>query len=101
MSIAQPNEVVAPWTEDFEGPSFAPFFTFDPCWTTTISPTSYRWGVRTQHTSYSGPSADHTTGVPGAGKYIHIQAWGSAGETAAILTPLINISGITNPTLRF
>ena len=98
--------VTAPWTEDFEGASFVPLNTFDPCWTTipTSGGFSYSWWVETDQTfsSATGPSADHTTGVPGAGKYIYVEAtWGLAGDQAEIRTPWIDISGITNPTLRF
>ena len=105
--ITQPGAAVtAPWTEDFEGPTFALFNTFDPCWTTipASSNSAYSWWLETDNTSTSktGPSADHTTGIPGAGKYIYTEAnWGSTGDMAEIRTPLIDISGITNPTLRF
>ncbi len=99
--------IVAPWTENFEGPTFAVPVTFDPCWTTIpswIPPiwAAYSWLVETGGTassSFSGPSVDHTTGL---GKYIYTEAsWGSAGDTAEIRTPLIDISGIANPALRF
>ena len=97
--------VTAPWTEDFEGPNFALNNTFDSCWTTIpASALVYSWWLETDNTSSSstGPSADHTTGVPGTGQYIYTEAsWGSAGDTAEIRTPLIDISGITNPALRF
>ena len=99
--------VTAPWAEDFEGPTFAPGITFDPCWTTI--PVSgafsiYSWWVETSNTSSvnTGPSADHTTGVPGTGRYIYTEAsWGSTGDQAEVRTPLIDISAINNPVLRF
>ncbi len=97
--------VTVPWTEDFDGRTFA-YNTFDFCWKTIPASDSgaYKWGVLTDNTGFSntGPSADHTTGVPGAGQYIYTVGYlGLAGNQAEIWTPLINISGITNPTLRF
>ncbi len=100
--------VTAPWTEDFEGSSFALNNTFDSCWTTIPVSAQYHWDyswwVETYGTlsSFTGPSADHTTGVPGAGKYIYTETnKNSAGQQAEIWTPLIDISGLTSPELRF
>ncbi len=98
--------VTAPWTEDFEDSTFALNNTFNPCWTPIPASAilSYSWWLETDQTGSfaTGPSADHTTGVPGTGKYIYTEAsWGLAGDQAEIRTPLIDISGITNPALRF
>ena len=98
--------VAAPWAEDFEGPTFDLYHTFDPCLTTIPANSffDYSWWLETDNTfsSNTGPSADHTTGVPGTGKYIYTEAtWGSQGDVATIESPLIDISGITNPALRF
>ncbi len=102
--------VTAPWTEDFEGPTFVPYYDniFDSCWTTIpAGGDDFSWWVGTDGTPHSntGPSADHTTGVPGAGKYIFVYTFFpiilSSGCTAEIQTPFIDISGITNPELRF
>ncbi len=106
--------VTAPWTEDFDGATFAPgdwwpftLPTLDSCWTTIpiSNLNTYSWWVGAGSTSFiisTGPSADHTTGVTGAGQYIYTSMdGGDSDDIAAILTPLIDISGITNPALRF
>ena len=103
---AQCMAVTAPWTEDFEGPTFSGTNTFDPCWRAVPASTLgvYSWWLETYNTGYfgTGPSADHTTGIPGTGKYIYTLAvWGSTGDQVEVRTPFIDISGITNPTLRF
>ncbi len=100
--------VTAPWTEDFEGPTFSLNNTFNSCWTTIPVSAQYHWYYSWwlengyTFTSNTGPSADHTTGVPFAGKYIYTETnKNSAGQQAEIGTPWIDISGITNPELRF
>ncbi len=92
--------VTAPWTENFDGPAWVPSVTIDQCW--TANPTSgYRWQVNTGTTSSlsTGPSGDHTTGTS---NYLYTEASsGAPGDVAELITPLVDISGVTNPALRF
>ncbi len=109
MSFPTPcMAVAAPWTEDFESPAFVPESTFDSCWTTIpASGDDCSWWLGEGNTFYpnTGPSADHTTGVPGVGRYIFVHTSFpvilSSGWTMEIWTPVIDISSLTNPELRF
>lgn len=93
----------APWTENFDGAGWAPTTTTNPCW--TFTPTSgYRWQLDNNNTgsSSTGPSADHTTGIPGSGNYIYTEASsGLAGSVATFSTPPTDLTGLANPALYF
>ena len=61
------------------------------------------WRVNsgTTTTSLTGPSADHTTMNPN-GKYLYIEATNAAaGDIVELLSPCIDLSGVSNPGLSF
>lgn len=102
------NPLTAPYFENFDGTDFVPGAfntagTLNSCWSRDEG-VNYQWSVENgpPGTFNSGPNSDHTTG---AGKYIFTQSIFTAGlgqvtETAS-QTPLVDISPLTNPELRF
>jgi len=63
----------------------------------------YQWKVNSGTTSSSGtgPAFDHTTGTS-TGKYLFPEAnYGSYGAIAYLLSPCIDLSSMTNPSIRF
>jgi len=103
-----------PFNENFDGISWVSGTGFtnggdaiDPCFSRDPGPPSgftgnLFWGAKQGATGSlnTGPSADHTTG--GAGKYIYIEStFGTIGATAEFLSPLIDLSSLTVPELRF
>ncbi len=89
----------APFTEDFDGANWAATTTYDPCW--NVNPTSgFKWQVQTGTTTSgsTGPDNDFS----GSGNYIYSEATsGSSGDTAYILSPMIDVSPVANPYLTF
>jgi len=106
--------VLAPLTQNFDvgfnegamGPGFwNAGSTIDPCWSRTPNSTGtsaiYHWGGGSGNTptGQTGPSSDHTSG---SGNYVYTEAsYGSASETALLETPLIDLSALTAPELKF
>tara|TARA_R110002096_G_scaffold386418_3_gene580513 strand:+ start:73376 stop:78349 length:4974 start_codon:yes stop_codon:yes gene_type:complete len=89
----------APYTEDFDGTSWAAITTYDPCW--TVNPNSgFRWQVETGTTTSgnTGPDNDFS----GSGNYVYTEATtGSNGDSAYILSPSVDISPLSSPYLTF
>lgn len=89
----------APYTENFDGTSWAAITTYDACW--TVNPNSgFRWQVETGTTTSgdTGPDDDFS----GAGNYVYTEATtGALGDTAYILSPMIDVSALANPYLTF
>jgi len=102
------NPVTAPYFENFDGTDFVVGAFNIPgilnsCWSRDTG-VNYVWSVEDGPTGSfnAGPNSDHTTG---SGNYIFPQAIFSFGagqvtETATE-TPLVDISGLTSPELRF
>jgi hypothetical protein len=100
--------VTAPWSENFDNAPWVAGTNFSaddgvvsPCWTRSGPGTSYGWNVRSGLTgsSSTGPSADHTTG---SGNYIYTESSnGTSGTEGWITTPLVDMTGLTNPALKF
>jgi hypothetical protein len=90
---------VATYIENFDGVSWAPTTTYDNCW--SVDPnTGFRWQVETGTTTSgnTGPDNDFS----GSGQYIYTEATsGSAGDTARIMSPFIDISALSVPYLTF
>lgn len=90
----------APYTEDFETfTTSTSAFTSQNCWTATNSP-SYFWE--------SAPGTDTGSGGTGpdptitTGNYFYIEASGSAaGNVAELLSPLVDLTPLTAPSLTF
>lgn len=94
----------APYLETFDGASFVVGGGFanpgaiDPCWERVFA-NSYFWAVEQNGTvsNNTGPDADHTTG---SGKFMFSDGFGQPQQTE-LLSPLIDLSPLTNPELRF
>ena len=100
--------LTAPWVENFDGTTWVSGTGFsnsgavlDPCWDAIPTVTSYAWGTRTGTTGSSGtgPNNDHTTGT---GNYVYVEGSnGTNGSVAELYTPLVDLTGLSNPALFF
>ncbi len=63
---------------------------------------NYTWyvGHSSTYTNSTGPAADHTLGTA-SGKYCYAEATGYYASTANLVSPCIDLSGMTHPTLRY
>jgi hypothetical protein len=94
-----------PFAEDFEDASWVPSIVFnDPgevnqCFS-RIPVTNYHIRVGQNGTTSfnTGPDQDHTTG---SGKFIHTEGIGNLTNNAIIELPIVDISPLTNPEMRF
>ena len=113
------SPLVAPYLETFSGTAWTSGTGtnninngIDACWTRDPgAPTGngggqpYAWGTKAgpTPTNNTGPNADHTVGTSSfSAKYIYTEA--SAGayqDEAEIVSPLMDISGLTNPSVTF
>lgn len=100
------NAFNAPWSENFDGPSWniGTGFTnagntIDICWSRPdANGPNFGTGTGATGTGATGPLGD----VSGAGNYIYTEASGGATGTGEITTPSIVVStSIVNPTLEF
>ncbi len=99
----------APLTENFDNTTWTPGTGFNnagdainPCWTRSHT-TPYFWGTMAGATTSAttGPSVDHTVGTP-VGKYVYTESSGAtAGAITEIESPLIDLTTLTTPELRF
>lgn len=103
-------DFVAPFYENFEGSSEWVSGTgfnnsgdaISQCWSRIPmqSTSGAFWGTRTGPTSgfSTGPDTDYS----GTGNYMYFESsYGSAGDTAELITPNIDMSNIDNPILTF
>jgi PKD repeat protein len=95
----------APWTEDFEGSTFALGIGFNPgtidgCWDRDSSNFLWAPGQNGTTTFGTGPDSDHTSGT---GKYLYSESsFGFNQNTrATVETQLIDLSPLTVPELSF
>ncbi|MCT4623505.1 MAG: T9SS type A sorting domain-containing protein, partial [Schleiferiaceae bacterium] len=94
-----------PYNEDFDGANFPAHsngvtFTLDSCWSREGAWPGYRFVIRSNATptALTGPSGD----VDGTGNFAYIEGSdGSSGDSASLITPLIDLSAATNPYLRY
>lgn len=98
-----------PFSENFDDPSIWISGTgfnninseIDNCWSRNPSTTAnFHWGTRigTTATGASGPSDDFT----GGGQYIFTEGNnGSAGQIAEFISPMIDLSNLTEPALSY
>ncbi|MEQ9262875.1 MAG: hypothetical protein RLP14_06915, partial [Owenweeksia sp.] len=99
--------VTAPYSESFDGTTWVSTTNFngvgdtiDNCWNRNNEPNLYSWTVRGPGTvSFTtGPAGDNS----GSGKYVMIEGSnGSAGNTAELYTPLIDVSTLARPEMSF
>jgi hypothetical protein len=94
-----------PYNEDFDGANF-PFqpngivSRLDSCWSREGAWPEYRFVIRNNATptALTGPSGD----VDGTGSFVYMEGSdGSAGDSASLITPLIDLSTAANPYLKY
>ncbi|MCT4622528.1 MAG: hypothetical protein N4A46_02810, partial [Schleiferiaceae bacterium] len=107
VSILTPCTIfTAPFAENFDGASWVASGNnnnnaVDPCWTSTPNTSAsavFKWIPRsTGPTSGNGPTSDYT-----GTNFMYCEASGSSsGNTADLISPIIDASGLTTPALYF
>lgn len=101
----------APYSEDFEDFTVGFYNGDENCWTVesnnpgTTPSGGFSWEVRnTPQTTSSGtgPAGDNTYYPADTGYYFHSDnSGGSVGDSSVLLSPLVNISALTDPVLEF
>jgi len=91
----------APWMDDFESYSTGTANRFG-CWSQDQSTTNPRWYADNGGTPSlnTGPTVDNTTGTA-SGMYMFLETSGGAGDTNALLSPIIDVTALTTPYLEF
>lgn len=100
VSASTPCLLVAPFYENFDGPTWDIFNTYDPCFAVLPDLNVPNWEVdnNTTGSSGTGPSGDYS----GVGKYLFVEtSGGSAGDETYLVLPEINISSLSNPGVEF
>lgn len=96
----------APYFENFNGTSWVSGTgannggnQLGNCWTRNTTPGTYHWGSRTAGTPSlnTGPTGDHPLGT---GNYVYTEAT-STGGPATLVSPEIDLGGLTIPELTF
>ncbi|MGJ8684146.1 MAG: fibronectin type III domain-containing protein [Nonlabens sp.] len=92
------SAIVAPYNEGFETFTVTTAFTDQNCWSTPQT-TGYTWDVSTGGTgsTNTGPTA----AASGANYFFTEASSGALGDEAELLSPLIDMSALTNPALTF
>ena len=89
-----------PFYENFDAIAAGQTGTYSNCWvaTTTTDPNWETESSGTSNSSSTGPLNDFS----GTGNYVYMEvSSGSAGDTAGLITPAIDLTGLTTPELRF
>ena len=105
-TLCAPISTPTPGPETFELVAPASFGDLGNCW--TASPTAgFRWesenasGIN-ENSSNTGPFTDHTLAPAAGGIYMYTEASsGSAGDTAFLNSPLVDLSGLAFPNVSF
>jgi|GEM_PF-3592060 len=97
------SPIVAPYTEDFELFTASLLVTEENCWkasTNSTTFTAWDWNL-----DAAGGTPTGATGPDAAfngTKYFYIEGnGGAAGNIATLVSPLVNVAGLTNPSLQF
>ena len=94
------SPLVTPYTENFDSETAGYQATFGNCYIGTTS-SNPRWEYETSGTGNStgtGPLND----ASGSGLYAYLETSGGAqGDTSGLITPAIDLVGLSNPELRF
>lgn len=105
-TLCAPVSTPTPGPETFELVSPASFGDLGNCWNT--SPTSgYRWESEdatgaNENSTGTGPFTDHTLAPAAGGIYLYTEATnGSAGDSAFLNGPLVDLSGLAFPNVSF
>jgi hypothetical protein len=110
ITITTPCAVfAAPWSDNLDGGSWladdvgfsAENSVIDQCWTRDPdNTTTYSWRVRS--TSTGSASTGPNTDLSGTGNYAYAEASsGASGNVASLITPLVDISSLTIPQLKY
>lgn len=87
---------VAPYVQDFENAGAIP-----SCWAdATDDDFDWSYTNTTTPSTGTGPSADHTTGT-GYYAFVESSSPNNPSLSAALISPSVDISGLTNPALMF
>tara|TARA_B100000678_G_scaffold268989_1_gene255733 strand:- start:105 stop:1454 length:1350 start_codon:yes stop_codon:yes gene_type:complete len=103
---------MAPYSYDFEGASVGHWDGVDSCWTIisnnpgTSSSGGYSWEFRntpqTTSGTSTGPDRDNTLAPATGGVFVTADVSGStAGDSTMLISPMINLSNISNPELKY
>ena len=101
-SFSSCGSMMAPWTYDVEAAAATTNSTIADCWSSnpTATTAAFRWDVDASGSTPSastGPTAAYS-GV----KYFYTEASsGTTGAVAELYTPMVDISGLTDPSLQF
>lgn len=108
---SQCTAVMAPYFQDFESFTVGHFDGSEGCWDFysnspgTTPSGNFSWEVRNsvQTTSTNtGPNGDHTLYPAIGGKWIHADnSGGAANDSTMFISPVVDISGLTNPELQY
>ncbi len=98
--------VTAPFSENFDGPSWVSGTgfgnlnsTIDLCWSRNPTDPDFFWGTRTGTTGSTGTGP---SGANSGSNYIFTEGSnGSAGDEANLVSPLIDLSTLSQPALTF
>jgi hypothetical protein len=93
----------SPYVENFETFTANIDFERENCWSATFVTTStfseYDWNVTTTGTT---PSAGTGPNTANSGtRYFYTETLGTNGDTATLFSPLINVDGLTSPSVQF
>lgn len=91
---------MAPWSDNFEAHTASTSWIISNCWADSSNAAAFNWDI-----TGTGTTPSTGTGALSANsgtKYIFTEASsGVTGAIAALLSPLVDISGLTAPTLTF
>lgn len=93
----------APYLYDVESASTTTNSTIEDCWSSNPTGTTanYRWNVDGVGSTPSSPTGP-TNGANSGSNYFYVEASsGTNGDTAELYSPLIDISSLTRPELKF
>jgi len=100
--------IMAPYTQDFTSSTLGYAVDYGACWTTSTSSTNPRWEVEdaegiNENSSSTGPFYDNTSFGTAGGKYMYLETStpSALGDSAILLSPLIDISGLSNVVFQF
>jgi hypothetical protein len=101
-----PASFPAPYSTDFENISLGNQLSYENCWTTpsTLTP---RWEAEdasgaNENSTATGPFYDNTSYGAAGGNYMYLEtSSGALGAKGSLVSPTIDISGLTVPQLDF
>lgn len=93
--------LATPFYENFDAEAGGQTGVFSNCWTGTTATTNPKWETETSGTSNSGGTGP-LNDFSGTGVYVFLETSGGAqGDTAGLITPPIDLTGLVVPELTF